>query len=598
MDSHWIAHDRRRGRQEECPMRGSMPIPPHASRLVVLAAIAVLLLGVAPAAAGGGGVRTSQAAMLAPVGNADIAITPLITVGEPAGDDGYRYEAIPDGISLRHKGAGVAEVFINHETARAPFPYNPTTPTDANSQNDFDNAQLSRLLINQKSGGVQTGKLVITSDQNYQRFCSNFLATAAQGFERELLFTNEETPDWTNRTGNAWPTTVGAPTAREAGIVVALDVMTGKTRQILGLGRLNHENSVAIPGFSQRVLMTGDDTFTNNPSQSQLYQYVASSAAAVWNDEGTLRAFVSDDPLRQKYEDFAPGDATAVSGHFIDVPKLIATGRKADGSDLMAADVPAELGGPYPTPEAANFAWQRDSVTGIKIDGPQWVLEKWSQLHHVFGFVRIEDIAYDKRPGMSNVVYVVDSGRGTAGTPGPGVSTNGRIWKMTLHPGDPSRVDAMSILIEGDDSPVKTVTEIHQPDNIESTVNGLYLQEDPGGSQQFPATSTDPAATSARIWQYPFATGVASPILKVDQGADGGSTDVDGLPNGNLGAWESTGIVDASAAFGPGAFLVNVQAHTLWVEKAPGADNFAPLGPDFTDKREGGQLLLIRIAGG
>ena len=57
------------------------------------------------------------------------------------------------------------------------------------------------------------------------------------------------------------------------------------------------------------------------------------------------------------------------------------------------------------------------------------------------------------------------------------------------------------------------------------------------------------------------------------------------------------GIVDASAAFGPGAFLINVQAHTLWVEKAPGDDNNGDGQPDFTYKREGGQLALIRIPG-
>ena len=79
-------------------------------------------------------------------------------------------------------------------------------------------------------------------------------------------------------------------------------------------------------------------------------------------------------------------------------------------------------------------------------------------------------------------------------------------------------------------------------------------------------------------------------VAKVDQSADGGPTDVDGRPAGNQGAWESTGIVDASAAFGPGAFLINVQAHTLWVEKAPGDDNNGDGQPDFTYKREGGQL--------
>jgi hypothetical protein len=97
----------------------------------------------------------------------------------------------------------------------------------------------------------------------------------------------------------------------------------------------------------------------------------------------------------------------------------------------------------------------------------------------------------------------------------------------------------------------------------------------------------------------------------VNQSADEGPTDVDPpdvlplapaaflISPGNLGAWESTGIVDASAAFGPGAFLINIQAHTLWVEKMTGPDTFldADSNPDFTYKREGGQLLLIRIPG-
>jgi hypothetical protein len=458
---------------------------------------------------------------------------------------------------------------------------------------------------------VQTGKLVITSDQNYQRFCSNFLATAAQGFDREILFTNEETPDWVNRSGSAWPTTVGAANAREAGVVVAYDVRTGSHRPLWGMGRHNHENSVAIPGFDELVLLSGDDTFTNNPSQSQLYSYLAPNTDAVWNDGGALWAFKSNDPARQKYEDFVPGDTNPVAGEFIEVPRLIATGRKADGTELMAADVPAALGGPYPAPPTGS-TWQRDPVTGIGVDGPQWVLEKWSQLHGVFNFIRVEDIAYDKRPGMSNVVYVVDSGRGTAPTQppppappvptfGPGLSTNGRVWKLVLDPNRPRVVTAMSILIEGDDQAVKALDEIHQPDNIESTVNGLYITEDPGGSQQFnftPAQLADPRRTEARLWQYRFDTGAATVALKVDQSADGGGTDVDGLNKGNLGAWESTGVVDASAAFGPGAFLVNVQAHTLWVEAAPGDDNFPPLGADVKDKREGGQLLLVRIPNG
>ena len=52
-----------------------------------------------------------------------------------------------------------------------------------------------------------------------------------------------------------------------------------------------------------------------------------------------------------------------------------------------------------------------------------------------------------------------------------------------------------------------------------------------------------------------------------------------------------------SSVFGPDMFLINVQAHTLWVEKAPGGDDVAPAGPDYTFKREGGQLALLRIPG-
>jgi hypothetical protein len=576
-------------------MRSATPRGRH-PRLIVVGAIALLLGGTVPAQAAG--TRTDQASMLTAVG-IGVTVTPIIAVGEAAGDDGYAFESIPDGIALRTRGRGTAEVYVNHETSTVPFPYAPAAPTEANSQNDFDNAQVSRLILNQKDAGVQTGKMVITSSQDFQRFCSNYLATAAEGFDRELLFTNEESVDWVNRSGKAWPATIGADESRQSGVVVAHDVQTTKTRPIWGMGRHNHENSVAIPGFDDLVLLSGDDTFTNSPSQSQLYAYIASDADAVWDDKGSLWAFRSTTEGYGRYEDFAPNDTTSIAGEFIEVPRIIAEGRNPDGTDVMAADVPAQYGGPFPLPPN-DGTWQRDP-NGVGIDGPQWVLEHWSQENGVFDFVRVEDIAYDKRPGMSNTVYVVDSGRGTTGPSADGKSTNGRVWKMVLDPSDPKKVTSMSILIEGDDNPVKTIGEIHQPDNIESTVNGLYITEDPGSSQQFNFTTeqlADPNRTEARLWQYRPLTGATSVVARVDQSLDETGIDVDAASKGNLGAWESSGVVDASAAFGPGAFLVTVQAHSLWVAKAPGDDNVAPPGPDFTYKKEGGQLLLVRVPNG
>ena len=580
-------------------------------RLLLAAAVVAAFLVVAAAATADNdkkdGFKTPVPSML--IGVAPGSTTEaIISTGDMVG--GYRFESIPDGISLRRHDNNRVEAFVNHETSLVPFPFPtpPTPTTEANSQNDFENSQVSLLTLSSTNAGVLQGSLAITSSENYQRFCSNFLATKEAGFNRPIFFTNEEGIDWVKRTGKSWPATIGAADSRQIGTVVAHDVLNGQTRPIWGMGRHNHENSLAVQGYGHPVVLSGDDSFVNDPAQSQVYSYIADSANDVMDDRGDLYAFVSDNPAKDDYFDFAPGDPTSVSGHFVKVPKDVATGRRADGTDLMAADKG------YPLPPSVG--WQRDAVTTLPIDGPQWVLEHWGdvQPQPAFQFVRIEDMAYDKRPGMENVVYLVDSGRGTlpSVTPPPGLarSTNGRVWKMVLDKSDPTKVLSLSIFIEGDDAPVKTPTEIHQPDNVESTQTGLLVLEDPGGSQQFTPDQqrTDPAATTARAWYVPF-SGSPQIVAKINQSADEGPTDVDPADNppftppafpispGNWGAWETTGVVDASSAFGPGSFLINIQAHTLWVEKAPGPDNNGDGIPDFTYKREGGQLLLLKIPG-
>ena len=262
------------------------------------------------------------------------------------------------------------------------------------------------------------------------------------------------------------------------------------------MGRHNHENSVAIPGYGRPVVLSGDDTFTSGPltgvfpagavpAQSQLYSYIAPSTKKLLADKGDLWAFVSDTPGVKSYYDVTPGSGKAVTGHFIKVPKDIATGRNPDGSELKAADKG------YPPPPA-DGSWQTDlrSATPIGIDGPQWVLEYWSDINNVFKFVRVEDIAYDKRRGKGNVVYIADSGRGRRADQSQDTpnfkSTNGRIWKMVLDPDDPTKVKSLTVFVEGDDNPVQTAREIHQPDNLETTRRGLLVTEDPGSSQQFP----------------------------------------------------------------------------------------------------------------
>ncbi|MEO5887671.1 MAG: hypothetical protein ABIQ77_08410, partial [Anaerolineales bacterium] len=340
--------------------------------LILALVIALSSTGVSAGANTGpnnSGFKTSQPAMLLPV-MANVQVTPILTVGDVL-PSGFRYEAVPDGISLRTKGEGRVDVFVNHETSKVPFPYVTANPTAANSENDFDNAQVSQLILNQNSAGVLNGSFAISSSSGYQRFCSNYLATSKEGFDREILFTNEEAIDYVFRREASWPPPIGHPDEKQIGLVVALDVQTGKHHPIYGMGRHNHENSVPIPGYDDLVVLSGDDTFTSGPltippggpltvasvpAQSQLYSYIAPSTKDLLDDKGDLWAFVSDTPGVTDYYDFVPGSTQSITGHFVKVPKNIATGLDTDGSELKAADVG------YPLPPT-DGSWQRDNRT-------------------------------------------------------------------------------------------------------------------------------------------------------------------------------------------------------------------------------------------
>ena len=528
--------------------------------MALLGALAVATATVAmPAAAHKGkgkphhaGFKTSQAAMLDPA-VPGATVTPLITVGETLPGTSYMFESIPDGIALRKGKGWKVEAYVNHELSTVPFPFTPgTATTQGTGFNDFTNSLLSKLTLSRHGAGILSGEYVIKSEQNFHRFCSNFLATHKHGFERPLLLTNEEATDLVNRTGISWPP---GPGAEQAGVVVAYDVRTRQSRPIYGMGRHNHENSVALEGYRHPVVLSGDDTFTA-PS-SQLYMYLAANANAVWNDQGTLWAFKSSNAAINDYGDLS--GSQSVSGEFIRVPLDVAK-------------------------------------------GDQTALENWSNANNVFQFIRVEDLAYDRH--KRNVVYFADTGepralpdpatgrlrRGPAGTIGPW--PNGRMFKMVLDRTDPRKVVSLSILIDGDARGAAgsgAIDLIHQPDNVETTKDLLLFQEDPGSHNQYPLGT----GTTARIWAYDLKRGGAPFVVaRVNQSADEGPTDKDAsATKGLAGAWESSGIIDASKFFGKGAFLLDIQAPTLAIQEEVRVEGNNRL----TYQREGGQLLLFRL---
>ena len=534
--------------------------------LLVGAALAAGVL-VAAGAAGGdkkAGFHTSTPAMLKGVNGS--TVKPIISVGDKLGS-GYMFEALPDGISLgKVNGKGTVDVYVNHESSLVPFPA---------TRQDATNSLLSKLRLHQKSAGVLKGSYAIPSSAGYQRFCSNFAVGKAQGFERDLILTNEEARDIVLRQSDAWhqpSVALSEPNAEQAGVAVAYDVKSGAYKSIYSMGRSNHENEVAVPGYGHPVVFTGDDTF-DAPS-SQLYMLNAASGAAFWNDQGTLHVFVSDNPAINDYGDLTTA-SPSVTGHFVPVPEAIAKG-KVNGHEATSVDFG------YPAPPSAAIP-----------NGPQWVLEYWSQnVAHAFQFIRIEDLAYDRTNGK--VLYFADTGEprakpdATTGvlkrdTTGGGPYMNGRLYKLALNAGDPAQTATLSILpgANFDDNGYNSAASPHQPDNVETTKTGIYFTEDPGSHNSQPGFA---GATNARVWKYDLTAHTVTVVAEVDQlTAQSGIT--------NKGAWESSGIVDVSRVFGPGSFLIDVQAHGWDMDAGTGND--APAVP----KRERGQLLLLKVQG-
>ena len=132
-------------------------------RILLSGALLFALAAMAPTAALAkpkSGFKTSRPSMLTPV-KPGTTVTPLMTVGDTLAS-GYRFEAIPDGISLDIRGHRRVNVFINHETGKVPFPWSATGGnTEANAENDFDNSQLSKLTLNRATAGTLRGRFVI-----------------------------------------------------------------------------------------------------------------------------------------------------------------------------------------------------------------------------------------------------------------------------------------------------------------------------------------------------------------------------------------------------------------------------------------------------
>ncbi|MEO8138113.1 MAG: alkaline phosphatase PhoX, partial [Gemmatimonadota bacterium] len=183
-----------------------------------------------------------------------------------------------------------------------------------------------------------------------------------------------------------------------------------------------------------------------------------------------------------------------------------------------------------------------------------------------FAFIRLEDSDYDHRPGARPALFFVDTGAPVLcnGTP---CDAFGSIYRLDINTTDPTGPARLFLLARSKGAQ----SGWSSPDNIAAGTRSLMVNEDP-------ANATFAGQRAPQIWQFGYTSRGITDGHAVVELANPGCDDVAGT------CWESTGIIDASAWFGQGAWLFSVQAHTL---PAPGANI----------PREGGQLLLLRVQG-
>lgn len=320
------------------------------------------------------------------------------------------------------------------------------------------------------------------------------------------------------------------------GVQTAVRRDGSETVKLPGLGRFSHENYIAIPGFKgATVLMGTDDTSPaslGSPLRSELYLYVASSPADVLADQGKLYVFTTPGPANSGA--LKPG--RTIAGKFVEVPNAGA---------LTADELQAAV----------------DQLGAFK-------------------FVRLEDADYLRRGASAQgpSAYFVDTGNINAQCGNHPCDLFGSIYRIDFDRNDPTHHTRLTLVTR---SRGVAAGDWASPDNIAVSRQSLMVQEDPAYSE---------FNRPERIWNFPVrgdgGLGKATAVVELKNEKFTGNVCAEAAGS----CWESSGIIDASAWLGEGAWLFDVQAHTLPFSYADGQTN-------VDVPSEGGQLLYLRLPG-
>jgi hypothetical protein len=488
-----------------------------ARRLLGAAFAAALAMTVV---AGSGLAATSVKPYVEPV-SGDYQIKALFSVDDKvpllggAPGQQYRMVGIPDGLGAHPNGDGTSTLFMNHELGFTAL----SEPVVGGPKNR--GAIVSQWILDQ-DGDPVAGKRAY--DQIYDenrllgpapvvgneaqmprqlaRFCSGFLAGPANGFDRPIYLTNEESssPDTFDGKG---------------GLSVA--IFDGELHTLPKLGRYSKENTLVQPTRGTRtvILPTEDGPATLD---NQLYMYVgtkdhsANATVLARNglDNGKLYVFRSLDPARNSERTFTSG---SVTGEWIQIPGA-------------------------------------EDLTDVQ-------LEAASDAAGAMTFVRPEDGALN--PNNPNEFFFDTTGSSSGAD--DGVNELGRLYSLRLHPGNPLKPATLTTVYNADTVVAAGGDIAISPDNLDVSRQYLMINED--GTTESRAVMAAKGRDGS-IWRFDLVKGPAGAVgvdastaTRVAQLDPPGR---DGIAVGP-GVWETSGIIDTSGLFGADTWLSDVQAH-------------------------------------
>lgn len=552
--------------------------------------LALASITVAPAAFGQ--FTTPESSYLSATAGSDFSFSPIITTGDlvPLTNGGvgvnYAFAGIPDAMGLyKDAVSGQSILFCAHEMGGT------VNSQPLQTGDPFKGSFVSRFVLSNDDSGVisaapayaniyrqdtlfRSAPIKSTDTNNgFGRFCSGSFAGIAEGLDRPFFFANEESTPCLDAKGPQ-----------------ATAIYDGELHVLSELGAVARETTRIQP---RRDSLTVAFSTEDGANPSFVFMYVGTKqrrSSSVLDKNG----FTGGKTYVLAGRDAHHNEGTFTSGSL----------------PVKWVEIPGAA-----TMTSAQLRAAADDAGG-------------------FGFVRVEDAEFDPTQPTRSVFF--------ATTGGSGPNLLGRLYELTMPPLNPTGEGALHVVYNAD--------QVVTPGGSYNGVTGQMINAAGTGSSgpgslgsysngvlangvDFPVSIDNIAVSkdyivicedtnspanavyslynrNAGVWTLDRQNNYAAKLQSTFNYAYAESRDAHAAFN-ERGLWEASGVVDASSVFGPGTFIINVQAHLKTVNlNAGGTGNsmrttcpdpsnpgsFLSRSAAATRYAEDGQILIMRPA--